>query len=303
MKWGLAVTGLCVTSGLLAVTVWSGEGRAVALRAAHGGQHTNIYVVTPGRVRVTRVTNNSEAEEELAYNPSWSPDSGRLTFAEFACEACKPKIEVVPAQSFREHRPARELAIGVQPRFSPDGKRIVFVGLNGGITVMNVDGSRKRLLVKGGLAQDGPSWSPDGKKIVFSRQVSHTLWRLYVIGVNGKKLHPLATGVRVALNPAWSPDGRKIAYAGQVGSWHIYTVGVDGSKRRRISDRRTSDTYPAWSPNGRRLAFVRQEGSTFAVFTMTAGGKNVRRLSPSWMTAFHPAWSSSGKIAFAADHR
>ena len=300
----ILVPGLCVAGTFLGLSVSSGEGRAVGLRAAAAGERTDIFVVRPGRPRLTRITDHREGvEEEVAYSPSWSPDAQRIAFVEIACEFCRPLIRVAPARPLRGGRLGRALALGFEPRFSPDGKRIVFVGRDGGIHLVRADGSHRHLLVKGGLADDGPSWSPDGRRIVFSRQESATRWRLYIVGVDGKNLHRLPTGLRAAVNPAWSPGGGKIAFAGQVGRWHIYTVGVHGRNRRRVSGLRTSDTSPAWSPNGRRLAFVRQEGSAFAVFTMTAAGSHVRRTTPRWMSAIQPAWSSTGKIAFVGGER
>src|SRR5262249_39557437 len=52
------------------------------------------------------------------------------------------------------------------PRFSPDGKRVLYTTLRGGfpeIWLMNRDGSEAKFVTKGSQG----SWSPDGKSIIF----------------------------------------------------------------------------------------------------------------------------------------
>ena len=51
---------------------------------------------------------------------------------------------------------------------SPDGKRIVFVGPDDKIWVMNIDGSEQTQLTSWrGSCETSPVWTPDGKSIVF----------------------------------------------------------------------------------------------------------------------------------------
>ena len=65
---------------------------------------------------------------------------------------------------------AKQLTKGADPdadpRFSPDGKRILYTTLRGGfpeVWMMNRDGSEPRFVTKGSQG----SWAPDGKSIVF----------------------------------------------------------------------------------------------------------------------------------------
>ena len=56
--------------------------------------------------------------------------------------------------------------IDADPRFSPDGKRILYTTLRGGfpeIWQRNRDGSEAKFVTKGSQG----SWSPDGKSIIF----------------------------------------------------------------------------------------------------------------------------------------
>ena len=144
--------GLAVLAALLPAR----DAGARSTTAAHGGSHTNIYVVSPHGGRATVITSNHEGEEDhLAYDPSWSPDGRRLVFTEVRCHSCASEIHVVSARPAHGRSLGRQIASGFRPRWSPDGKRIAFVGIGGGIYVMDADGSHRRLLVKRGLANDG----------------------------------------------------------------------------------------------------------------------------------------------------
>jgi len=290
-----------LTSLVLGVTA-----HAAPTHAEHGGTHTNIWVVPASGGRPVRFTNNLESSDDrLAYDPSWSPDGKRMVFTEVRCHACISEIHVMPARPVRGPRwLGRPVAYGFHPRWSPNGKLIVFVGANGGIYVMRPDGSRRRLIAKGGFADDNPTWSPDSRRIAFARQETATLWRLFIVRADGRGLRALTSRRITAINPSWSPNGRRIAFAQRLLRWQIFTVNLAGGARKRISNGRASDSFPVWSPNGRRLAFVRQEGNTTAVFTVGADGRGVRRASPRSMIAVQPAWSPTGRrIAFAGDHR
>lgn len=291
-----------------AVAALSLGGSAGALTRVQGGLHTNVYVVPAAGGHPTRLTKNPAiGEDRLAYDPSWSPSGKRMVFTEVLCHFCSGEIHVMPAHPTRGTIWIRQkIGNGFHPRWSPDGRHIVYVGVNGGIYMMRPDGSGRRLLAKGGLADDGPSWSPDSRRIVFTQQLTSTRWRLYVVGADGSGLHPLSSGAAPAINPSWSPNGRRIAFAQQQGTgrWQIFTMNLDGSDRRKVSDGRSSDSFPVWSPNGRRLAFVRQEGNANAVFTIAVNGRGPRRASPRSLNAVEPAWSPRGaRIAFAADAR
>ncbi len=300
----LAAATLTAVAAALGALVIGGS--AAARTRASGGVHMNIYFMPVGGGRPTQLTKNPNiGEDRLAYDPSWSPNGRQMLFTEVLCHFCSSDIHVMPA------RPApgrvwlrHKIGQGFHPRWSPNRKQIVYVGTSGGIYVMRPDGSHRRLIAKGGLMDDGPSWSPGGARIVFTRQESATHWRLYVVKADGTGLRPLRSGSLAAVNPSWSPSGRKIAFAQQQrsGRWQVVTMRLDGSDRKRVSNGRASDSFPVWSPNGRKLAFVRQAGNANAVFTMGAGGGSVRRVSPRTMNAVEPAWSPRGKlIGFAAD--
>jgi Tol biopolymer transport system component len=82
-------------------------------------------------------------------------------------------------------------------RFSPDGRKIVYVSGDsdgkGDIWVMNADGSAKvRLTARGETYDYFPSWSPDGSQVVFCSNARDKYadkgdWGLYLVGLADRR--------------------------------------------------------------------------------------------------------------------
>lgn len=197
------------------------------------------------------------------------------------------------------------------PAFSPNGKKIAYVGSAGrrtNIYVMDADGSNKRLVTdESKIPGDGksdfdPSFSPSGRKIVFSRGEGYRAYSLYKINVDGSDFAPVYEGQRLSENPAWSPDGTKIAL--NYGPNGIATVSPDGTGYDRIG----SGYDPDWSPDGTRLTFALDEGSGVEaeIYTMKEDGTERTQLTHpdrpfplNRTSAGGPVFSpGGGKIAF-----
>ena len=187
------------------------------------------------------------------------------------------------------------------PRYSPDGTKIVFESARDGnseIYVGNADGDLdgpdvKRLTFNAATGVAGidrqPSFSPDGREIVFH-----------------------------SFRPAEFPTGTSPAADGEIYKTDVENGEADGPARR-LTFSRGQDGIPEWSPNG-RIAFqsLREaapgRSQNLEIFTMAADGSDVRNVSNNPGTQndpntspdensngidSFPAWSPDGtRIAF-----
>ncbi len=157
------------------------------------------------------------------------------------------------------------------PRFSPDGRRILYTTVRGGfpeVWVMGRDGSDQKKVTSGCQG----SWSPDGGSIVFIRD-------------NQAYVRNLATGAERRLTPeswercgvpAWSPDGKRIAVAsrhtGQIG---VYLMDPEG---RDISPLEVGEPActPCWSRDGKRILVQTVKGH---VHQVGSDGKDAEQIT------------------------
>lgn len=192
------------------------------------------------------------------------------------------------------------------PRWSPDGKHILFAAANAGhsgpdLFLMDTTGAKQ---LTGTMTQkwDG-AWSPDGNRVVYISG-SGRIGDMFVVDADGRNRKRLAASsdqISHALQPVWSPDGTKIAFTSAPGSDNdeIYVINADGSGETRLTDNPDADYAPAWSPDGSKIAFTSGRDKDLNIYVMDADGKNQKALTKETADDYAPVWSPDGKkIAF-----
>jgi Tol biopolymer transport system component len=172
----------------------------------------------------------------------------------------------------------------VQPRFSPDGKKILFTSDRGGgdnIWMMNADGSDRVQLTKEDYRLlNNPSWHPNGEYFVAKKHfTSHRsmgageMW-MYRIPESGSgvQLTKKKNEQQDANEPVFSPDGKYLYWSEDMsgGEYFEYNKDPNGSifvirrldlqtnEVRNIIEINGGACRPQISPDGKTMAFVRR---------------------------------------------
>ncbi|NOZ06303.1 MAG: LysM peptidoglycan-binding domain-containing protein [Chloroflexi bacterium] len=231
----------------------------------------------------------------------------------------------------------RHIADGLDPSWSPDGKRIAYANWvsPGGIYVAGADGSYSWRVFDWPSAKT-PAWSPDGKAIVFTRQIGPThgdiekcfsffgrsfcmtsgpdaRWRLGLIEADTWKFRDLLSWDH-SFSPTWMPDNQTIVYDSDKGLHKTARDDSFGAPDVHLPyvNSVTLDTHdmdPRVSPDGTHIAVTYRQHDHLEIHVINADGSGRRRLTfgdglgvakPANNAA--PVWSPDGKqIAFVSD--
>jgi serine/threonine protein kinase/Tol biopolymer transport system component len=145
------------------------------------------------------------------------------------------------------------------PRWSPDGKDIVFDGSKDGkakkIYIISAAGGNPVEVLPGKQRQDDPSWSADGNSIVFTgsdpKDRSGAITRILVLDVrtHGTAELPDSAGL---ISPRWSPDGRYIA-ATTIDSQKLLLFDTRSQKWKELAH--VGVGYLCWAKDSKYLYF------------------------------------------------
>jgi Tol biopolymer transport system component len=173
----------------------------------------------------------------------------------------------------------RGLAYDVHPRFSPDGKRLLFISdRSGADNVWYIDMEKKDTIqVTSDQNQNFPSacWTPDGDYIVFAKgRLNIKLYMVHRKGGSGIGLVEAPAFLKT-IDPAVGADGRLVYFSARRGAWNYnaqlpqYEIGVydrENGKVNYITSRYGSAFTPVLSKDGKWLVYgSRYEDKTWLV--------------------------------------
>ncbi len=240
-----------------------------------------------------------------AFNPAFSPSGKQIAVD---CSWAGPRrIWVVDAEG---HNPQQvttdtsEEVAHVAPRWSPDGRSIVFQNMERtkfDVRVVNLD-TKQLTFVTNDFATDiRPVWSPSGRFIYFTsdRGGGYNLWRAPVqSGISlTAALEQVTSGAGQDVDPDISPDGRRLAFATLRQNADIWRLPVSpltgmptGDPQPVISTTR-EDSRGAWSPDGSAIAFNSDRGGEMNIWVHLLSDGSTRRLTAGPGGDFQPNWS------------
>jgi len=272
----------------------SPDGREIAYFSEKNSFFVDLYLADAetGRVkrRLVKSTLNSNYESLRFINSagSFSPD-GRY-FAIAAKRKDRDDLVILDVKKDEEVRRIRVPLNGLTtPSWSPDGKRLVFTGYDGGLSdlfIVNADGSNLHRLTNDKYADLEPSWSPDGKTIAFVTDrgpatdfeaLKFGTLRIALLHLDNGSIDILRNMDQGKnINPAWAPDGRSLAFVSdRNGISNIFLYELSDGKIYQLTDVFTgvsgiSALSPclSWAHEADRLAFAYYEDGEYNVYAV-----------------------------------
>ncbi len=192
-------------------------------------------------------------------------------------------IYVVPMAGGEARALTSGVAWDMQPRYSPDGKRIAFTSDRSGgdnVWVMDRDGSHPAQVTKEEFRLTNSAvWAPDGDFLAARKHFTGTrslgsgeIWLYHRSGGEGTQMVKRPNEQKDLGEPAFSPDGRYLYYSQDVTPGRIFQYNKDPhgeiyaiERLDRVTGRTDrfvrgpgGSVRPTPSPDGKWLAFVRR---------------------------------------------
>ncbi len=177
-----------------------------------------------------------------------------------------------------------DMSFESQPKFSPDGKHIVFLSdRNGGenIWISKPDGTEPKAITKGRATMYvSPNWTPDGQYIIATKSErgigTYHPYMYNIEGGSGVSIGPPPTPPTPGQGNAQpqqvnrmglvaSPEGRYIYYAQRNGAfeynarfpmWQVFRFDRRTGEMSRITNAQGSAMRPLLSPDGKHLVYA-----------------------------------------------
>ncbi|HEU4720456.1 MAG TPA: protein kinase [Gemmatimonadaceae bacterium] len=294
---------------------WSADGARVLFvrakdpaRRLQPGDVFGMYEDDAGVWSVDVKTRQESPVVDGAFFPDVSPD-GRSIVVD-ASWAGPRRIWIVDARGLNPQQvtsDSSEAVTHVQPRWSPDGTRIVYQRIEKtrfDVAVVDVETRRSTVVTRDVYRKINPVWGRDGRTVYYSSDAGGgmNVWR-QPLDAAGRPAGPpqqLTTGAGQDVEIALSPDGARLVYTTlhqNADLWRLPLTpegDVAGAPERLVATTR-EDSRGEWSPDGARIAFNSDRAGPMNLWLFTLADRSTRQITTGAGGDFQPTWSPDGK--------
>ena len=223
----------------------------------------DIFTMNPDGSGIVKLTHSDDVSDVA----EWSPDGSQIAFASDRDDgAWRREIHVMDADGSNVRRVTtlpEKAEFDHVPRFSPDGRRLMFTRYisedhpeEAALFTVRVDGGGLKQLTPWGMGAGDSDWSPDGTKIAFEAFPEYGSYGdIFTIDADdGQQLTNLTDNFSRGFgssDPVWSADRTKILfvsdhYFGGESGIGLATMNPDGTDRHHISSNPEDEHQPDW---------------------------------------------------------
>jgi len=214
---------------------WSPDDKKIVFSAKTGGGDA-LHIVN---VKSGRIVKSIQLDLDAIYNPAWNPKTNEIAF--IATKNGQGDLYAYNLDTGKLRKITDDIFSDVEPRWSPDGTKIVFASDRGSyldgkvpphftprnidiknydIYEINADGSGIRRLVKNDFLDRTPIYSPDGKYIAFVSDRSGVN-NIYLKNLESGEEYPITNVLTGAFQPTWGGNGNRMVFTS------FYYAGYD----------------------------------------------------------------------------
>lgn len=243
--------------------------------------------------KVARITAGKDSAVHEEDEPVFSPDGQYLAFLSDAEHAGQPQLYVAELKSGAIRQLTRVTGHLASPLWSPDGKEL---------SVLYLEGAADAL---------GPL-GPSARETGVIEEVVHEQ-RIALVSVDGGSLTSISPPDLFIYEYAWSPDGKRFVATGAHGvgddNWwsaDLFVIPKAAGSAVLLHHPTLQLCEPTWSPDGTRVAFIEGLMSDAGanggdVFVVPVAGGHARNVTAGMhASATQLSWTGPGGLVAAA---
>ncbi len=187
----------------------------------------------------------------------------------------------------------------ITPRWSPDGRRLIFTSYRNGfpdIYLLDLATRVPALFVSVRGTNTGGRFSPDGGRVamVLSGEGNS---EIYVSNAQGKMISRLTRSAAVKAGPSWSPDGTRLVFTSDPGpQLYVMAAAVGAPLQRLPTNISRYCAEPDWCRwDADKLAFTMAVGRGYQIAVYNFSTRQAVQVSAAPLDAIEPCWLADGR--------